>query len=61
MTPVGALQLDAQLMLQVREGDETSFALLLERHRNAVVHFIYRMVQNQAVVEELAQEVFLRV
>ena len=26
-----------------------------------MVHFLYRMVQNQAVSEELAQEVFLRV
>jgi len=25
------------------------------------VHFLYRMVQNQPVAEELAQEVFLRV
>ncbi|HTD45499.1 MAG TPA: RNA polymerase sigma factor [Bryobacteraceae bacterium] len=48
-------------MLRVREGDQTSFALLLERHRRPVVHFLYRMVQNQAVSEELAQEVFLRV
>jgi RNA polymerase sigma-70 factor (ECF subfamily) len=48
-------------MLRVREGDDTSFALLLERHRGPVVHFMYRMVQNQAVSEELAQEVFLRV
>ena len=56
-----ALERDAQLMLRVREGDDTSFALLLERHRGPVVHFLYRMVQNQAVSEELAQEVFLRV
>jgi RNA polymerase sigma-70 factor, ECF subfamily len=56
-----ALERDAQLMLRVREGDETSFALLLERHRAPVVHFLYRMVQNQAISEELAQEVFLRV
>jgi RNA polymerase sigma-70 factor (ECF subfamily) len=48
-------------MLRVREGDETSFALLLERHRTPVVRFLYRMVANQAVAEELAQEVFLRV
>lgn len=48
-------------MLRVREGDETSFALLLEKHRNPVIHFLYRMVQNRAVAEELAQEVFLRV
>ena len=61
MEAVVALERDAQLMLRVREGDDTSFALLLDRHRGPVVHFLYRMVQNQAVSEELAQEVFLRV
>jgi RNA polymerase sigma-70 factor, ECF subfamily len=61
MEAVVALERDAQLMLRVREGDDTSFALLLQRHRGPVVHFLYRMVQNQAVSEELAQEVFLRV
>ena len=61
MEVAAALEQDAQLMLRVREGDQTSFALLLERHRRPVVHFLYRMVQNQAVSEELAQEVFLRV
>jgi RNA polymerase sigma-70 factor (ECF subfamily) len=61
MEAVAALERDAELMLRVREGDDTSFALLLERHRSPVVHFLYRMVQNQAVSEELAQEVFLRV
>ncbi len=61
MTSVVAIERDAELMLRVRDGDDTSFALLLERHRNPVIHFLYRMVQNQAVAEELAQEVFLRV
>ena len=61
MEAVVALEQDTQLMLRVGEGDDTSFALLLERHRGPVVHFMYRMVQNQAVSEELAQEVFLRV
>ncbi|HMD50455.1 MAG TPA: sigma-70 family RNA polymerase sigma factor, partial [Bryobacteraceae bacterium] len=55
------LDKDAELMLRVREGDQACFTLLLERHRNAVIHFLYRMVLNQAVAEELAQEVFLRV
>src|SRR5271168_787578 len=61
MEAVAALDRDAELMLRVREGDDTSFALLLEKHRGPVVHFLYRMVQNPAVSEELAQEVFLRV
>ena len=58
-TPV--LERDAELMLRVREGDEASFGLLLQRHRTSLIHFLYRMLQNQAVSEELAQEVFLRV
>ena len=61
MEAVATLEHDAQLMLRVREGDDSSFALLLERHRGPVVHFLYRMVQSQPVSEELAQEVFLRV
>ena len=62
MTAAAAyLERDAELMLRVRDGDEASFGLLLEKHRRPVIHFLYRMVQNQAVSEELAQEVFLRV
>ena len=56
-----ALDFDTELMLRVKEGDSPSFGVLLEKHRSAVVHFLYRMVQNYAVAEELAQEVFLRV
>jgi RNA polymerase sigma-70 factor (ECF subfamily) len=52
---------DAELMLRVRDGDEESFRILLEKHRNPVMHFVDRMTQNPAVSEELAQEVFLRV
>ena len=55
------LDLDAELMLRVKDGDGESFALLLAKHRAPVMHFLYRMVQSQAVAEELAQEVFLRV
>src|SRR5437016_1477546 len=56
-----ALDLDAELMLRVKEGDGESFGVLLDKHRLSVVHFLFRMVQNHAVAEELAQEVFLRV
>lgn len=56
-----ALEQDAQLMVRVRDGDADSFEILLERHRRPVVNYLYRMVRNQAVAEELAQEVFLRV
>lgn len=52
---------DAELMLRVKEGDEGSFGNLLARYREPVVNFLYRMVQNAAIAEELAQDVFLRV
>jgi len=61
MTAVAALERDAELMLRVRAGDDASFAILLEKHRGPLVHFLFRMVQNQAVAEELGQEAFLRV
>lgn len=56
-----ALEQDAQLMLQVRAGDDASFDLLLRKYRCPIVGYLTRMVRNQAVAEELAQEVFLRV
>jgi RNA polymerase sigma-70 factor (ECF subfamily) len=52
---------DAELMLLVKTGDEASFATLLARYRNPIVSFLYRMIPNAAVAEELAQDVFLRV
>lgn len=55
------IERDAELMLRVREGDTQSFAVLLEKYRGPVIHFLQRMILNQAVAEELAQEVFLRV
>lgn len=58
---MASLERDAELMLRVRDGDQASFGLLLQKHRGPVIHFLYRMVQNQPVAEELAQEVFLRV
>jgi RNA polymerase sigma-70 factor, ECF subfamily len=52
---------DAEIMLRVAAGDEAGFSLLVEKYRRQMLHYMYRMVHNQAVAEELAQEVFLRV
>jgi len=61
MTSAGVLDADTALMLKVREGDSSSFELLLYRHRVSVVNHLYRLVQNRAIAEELAQDVFIRV
>jgi RNA polymerase sigma-70 factor (ECF subfamily) len=61
MVAFAAPEYDAELMLRVKEGDGASFALLLEKYRLPVIHFLFRMVQNHGISEELGQEVFLRV
>jgi RNA polymerase sigma-70 factor, ECF subfamily len=52
---------DAAIMLRVAAGDEAGFNYLVQRYHRSMIHFLFRMVHNQAVAEELAQEVFLRV
>src|SRR5208337_4394876 len=52
---------DAEVMLRVAAGDDGAFDYLVEKYRRPMVSFMYRMTHNQAVAEELAQEVFLRV
>ena len=52
---------DVQLMLDVKAGDEQSFEVLLRKYRTPVINFLYRMVRDSAIAEDLAQEVFLRV
>lgn len=48
-------------MLKVKDGDDASFNYLIEKYRRPIISFMYRMVHNSAIAEELAQEVFLRV
>jgi RNA polymerase sigma-70 factor, ECF subfamily len=52
---------DATIMLELRTGNMAGFDFLIQKYRKPIIHFMYRMVHNQAVAEELAQEVFLRV
>lgn len=52
---------DAEIMLRAAAGDESCFDFLVNKYRRPMIGFMYRMVHNQAVAEELAQEVFLRV
>ena len=50
---------DEDLMLQQAKGDDVAFSELVDRHQRAVLNFVYRMVQNRSIAEEITQEVFL--
>jgi RNA polymerase sigma-70 factor (ECF subfamily) len=52
---------DAEVMLLAGAGDDSAFEYLVDKFRRPIIGFMYRMTHNQAVAEELAQEVFLRV
>ncbi len=52
---------DAEVMLRVKDGDESAFSYLVQKYRRPLVGFMYRLCHNPATAEELAQEVFLRV
>ena len=51
---------DEDLMLLVREGDETAFDHLVRRHRGPVLNFIYRYLGDREAAEDLSQDVFVR-
>ena len=52
---------DSAVMLELKAGNMAAFDFLIQKYRKPIINFMYRMTRNQAVAEELAQEVFLRV
>lgn len=53
---------DVQLMLRVKDGDDSAFAQIVERYQNRLIGIFSNMFGGDtALAEDLAQEVFLRV
>jgi RNA polymerase sigma-70 factor, ECF subfamily len=52
---------DAEIMLQVKAGDDSAFEYLVQKYRRPMVSFMFRAAHSNTVAEDLAQEVFLRV
>jgi RNA polymerase sigma-70 factor, ECF subfamily len=52
---------EQQLIERCRQGDDEAFRELIDQHKRLVFSLIARSVANQARVDDLAQEVFLRV
>jgi RNA polymerase sigma-70 factor (ECF subfamily) len=52
---------DAEVMLRAGTDDNSAYEYLVNKFHRPMIAFMYRMCHNQALAEELAQEVFLRV
>ncbi len=54
-------QQDRELIARIRDEDQTALQDFFVRHRTGVFRFIVRLVRNEAVAEEITNEVFLEV
>ena len=52
---------DAELVKHVSNGNESAFRFLVAKHQRLVLHVVGRVVQQQADVEDVCQEVFMKV
>jgi RNA polymerase sigma-70 factor (ECF subfamily) len=52
---------DLELIERCRKGDDTAFGELVDRHKDLVYGLIYRMVPDRTAVDDLAQDVFLKI
>lgn len=52
---------DRLLVNRIMQGDRYAFQQLVKQHERLVVHMIGRIIQNKADVEELCQDVFVKV
>lgn len=52
---------DKELLKRCRRGDEGAFAQLVDSHKDMVFTVIDRMIYQKSIIEDLAQEVFIRV
>jgi RNA polymerase sigma-70 factor, ECF subfamily len=56
-----AVDPDAQLMLQVKNGDITAFERLVDKYKQPVLNLINRTLTDPTEAEDLAQNVFVQV
>jgi RNA polymerase sigma-70 factor (ECF subfamily) len=54
-------EIDARMMLRVKRGDHAALNWLVQKYRAPMIHYLYGIVHDDAVAEDLTQEVFLRV
>jgi len=52
---------DAALMLRVKQGDTTAFAQLVEKYKQPIINFAYRLIRDETEAEDLAQSAFVQV
>lgn len=51
---------DAELVARVQKGDKRAFDLLVLKYQRKIMRLLARMLNNQAEIEDIAQETFIK-
>lgn len=51
---------DEELMLAVRNGDQSAYQAIVKKHLKPISHYAFRMLGNSKDTEDITQETFLR-
>jgi RNA polymerase sigma-70 factor (ECF subfamily) len=54
-------QPDLGILRKAQRGDERAFAIIVRTYEKPVYNYVYRLVHDRSLAEDLTQEVFLRV
>src|SRR5438034_8421166 len=54
-------QPDPEVLRRAQRGDERAFAQILRAYETTIFNYVYRIVGDRALAEDLTQEVFVRV
>ena len=61
MRPVAETHAENEIVRRAQRGDEAAFAVLVRAHERRVFTYVYRLLGDRALAEDVTQEVFLRV
>ena len=53
-------EIDQALVEKVQRGDQAAFGILVTKYQSRIMHLISRYVHNQAEVEDVTQEAFIK-
>jgi RNA polymerase sigma-70 factor, ECF subfamily len=54
-------QPDPEILRRAQRGDERAFAIILRAYETPIYNYVYRLVGDRQLAEDLTQEVFVRV
>lgn len=52
---------DIEIIKSIQAGDGESFSLLVQKYHRHLLNFIYRLMGNEQLVEDIGQEIFLSI